>query len=129
MIDYYRLQISNDMYNEIINTFKTKIEESDSYLEIKHYMEKISYLEYEKNKYISAKRERNYNVEIEQSTIDGFIRFLIQKKHLDPDKVVEAIHEYYDYISSINSNYFEKKKQEDITKRLEKIAHDNGDIL
>lgn len=129
MIDYYRLQISNDMYNEIINTFKTKIEESDSYLEIKHYMEKISYLEYEKNKYISAKRERNYNVEIEQSTIDGFIRFLIQKKHLDPDKVVEAIHEYYDYISSINSNYFEKKKQEDITKRLEKIAHDNEDIL
>ena len=129
MIDYYRLQISNDMYNEIINTFKTKIEESDSYLEIKHYMEKISYLEYEKNKYISAKREQNYNVEIEQSTIDGFIRFLIQKKHLDPDKVVGAIHEYYDYISSINSNYFEKKKQEDITKRLEKIAHDNGDIL
>lgn len=129
MIDYYRLQISNDMYNEIINTFKTKIEESDSYLEIKHYMEKISYLEYEKNKYISAKRERNYNVEIEQSTIDGFIRFLIQKKHLDPDKVVGAIHEYYDYISSINNNYLEKKKQEDITKRLEKIAHDNGDIL
>lgn len=129
MIDYYRLQISNDMYNEIINTFKTKIEESDSYLEIKHYMEKISYLEYEKNKYISAKREQNYNVEIEQSTIDGFIRFLIQKKHLDPDKVVGAIHEYYDYISSINSNYFEKKKQEDITKRLKKIAHDNGDIL
>lgn len=129
MIDYYRLQISNDMYNEIINTFKTKIEESDSYLEIKHYMEKISYLEYEKNKYISAKREQNYNVEIEQSTIDGFIRFLIQKKHLDPDKVVGAIHEYYDYISSINSNYFEKKKQEDITKRLEKIAHDNEDIL
>ncbi len=129
MIDYYRLQISNDMYNEIINTFKTKIEESDSYLEIKHYMEKISYLEYEKNKYISAKREQNYNVEIEQSTIDGFIRFLIQKKHLDPDKVIGAIHEYYDYISSINSNYFEKKKQEDITKRLEKIAHDNGDIL
>lgn len=129
MIDYYRLQISNDMYNEIINTFKTKIEESDSYLEIKHYMEKISYLEYEKNKYISAKREQNYNVEIEQSTIDGFIRFLIQRKHLDPDKVIGAIHEYYDYISSINSNYFEKKKQEDITKRLEKIAHDNGDIL
>lgn len=129
MIDYYRLQISNDMDNEIINTFKPKIEESDSYLEIKHYMEKISYLEYEKNKYISAKREQNYNVEIEQSTIDGFIRFLIQKKHLDPDKVVEAIHEYYDDISSINSNYFEKKKQEDITQRLEKIAHDNGDIL
>lgn len=129
MIDYYRLQISNSMYNDIINTFKTKIEESDSYLEIKYYMEKISYLEYEKNKYVTAKREQDYNVEIEQSTIDGFIRFLIQKKHLDPDKVMEAIHEYYDYISSINDNYLEKKKQEDITKRLEKIAHDNGDIL
>lgn len=129
MIDYYRLQISNSMYNDIVNTFKTKIEESDSYLEIKHYMDKISYLEYEKNKYVTAKREQDYNVEIEQSTIDGFIRFLIQKKHLDPDKVMEAIHEYYDYIASINDNYLERKKQEDITKRLEKIAHDNGDIL
>lgn len=129
MIDYYRLQISNEMYNEIINTFKEKIEISDSYLEIKNYMEKISYLEYEKNKYVSAKREQDYAVEVEQSTIDGFIRFLIQIKHLDPDKVVGAIHEYYDYISSTNDNYLEKKKQEDITKRLEKIAHDNGDIL
>ena len=32
-------------------------------------------------------------------------------------------------ISSINDNYLERKKQEDVTKRLEKIAHDNEDIL
>lgn len=128
MNDYYRLQLSNDIYNEIIGLLKEKAEESDSYLEIKDYIEKISYLEYEKNKYVDAKRKQDYAVEIEQSTIDGFIRFLIQVKHLDPKKVVNSIHEYYDYISSINDSYLEKEKQHDITERLEKIAYDNDKI-
>jgi len=125
MNDYYRLQLSNDIYNEIIGLLKEKAEESDSYLEIKDYIEKISYLEYEKNKYVDTKRKQDYAVEIEQSTIDGFIRFLIQVKHFDPKKVVDAIHEYYDYISSMNDSYLEKEKQHDITERLEKIAYDN----
>ena len=125
MNDYYRLQLSNDIYNEIIGLLKEKAEESNSYLEIKDYIEKISYLEYEKNKYVDAKRKQDYAVEIEQSTIDGFIRFLIQVKHLDPKKVVDAIHEYYDYISAMNNNYLEKEKQHDIAERLEKIAYDN----
>lgn len=128
MNDYYRLQIPNDIYNEIIGLLKQQAEESDSYLEIKDYIEKISYLEYEKNKYVDAKRKQDYAVEIEQSTIDGFIRFLIQIKHRDPKTVVDAIHEYYDYISSINDNYLEKEKQKDITARLERIAYDNQEI-
>ena len=129
MNDYYRLQLSNDIYNEIIGLLKEKVEDSNSYLEIKDYIEKISYLEYEKNKYVDAKRKQDYAVEIEQSTIDGFIRFLIQVKHLDPKKVVDAIHEYYDYISTMNSSYLEKEKQHDITERLEKIAYNNDKIV
>lgn len=129
MNDYYRLQLSNDIYNEIIGLLKEKVEDSNSYLEIKDYIEKISYLEYEKNKYVDAKRKQDYAVEIEQSTIDGFIRFLIQVKHLDPKKVVDAIHEYYDYISTMNSSYLAKEKQHDITERLEKIAYDNDKII
>ena len=129
MNDYYRLQLSNDIYNEIIGLLKEKVEDSNSYLEIKDYIEKISYLEYEKNKYVDAKRKQDYAVEIEQSTIDGFIRFLIQVKHLDTKKVVDAIHEYYDYISAVNDNYLEKEKQKDIIQRLEKIAYDDQDVI
>ena len=129
MNDYYRLQIPSDIYNEMIGLLKEKVEESDSYLEIKDYIEKISYLEYEKNKYVDAKRKQDYAVEIEQGTIDGFIRFLIQVKHLDTKKVVGAIHEYYDYISAVNDSYLEKEKQQDIIQRLEKIAYDNQDVV
>lgn len=129
MSDYYRLQIPSDIYNEMIGLLKEKVEESDSYLEIKNYIEKISYLEYEKNKYVDVKRKQDYAVEIEQGTIDGFIRFLIQVKHLDTKKVVDAIHEYYDYISAVNDNYLEKEKQKDIIQRLEKIAYDDQDVI
>ena len=124
-MDYYTIQISSDLYNELVKLLQERVERSDSYLEIKSDMDKISYLKYEKDAFTQKKARQDYRAEIEQSTIDGFIRYLIQVKHLDATRVVGTIREYYDYISSMNDSYITAEKKEDIMTRINEIAYDD----
>ena len=125
MDEYYHLKISSDMYGEIIEMFKEKAEQSTSFLEIKQNIDRISYLKFEREQFMQKKKREDYTSEIEQSTIDGFIRYLIQVKHFDARVVVGTIRDYYNYISDINSSYFTKEKTADVMNRIEDIAFDD----
>lgn len=124
-MDYYRIKMTSELYNEIVGLLKSRIENSDNFLEIKADMDRISYLKFEKEKYVNNKREQDYMAEIEQSTIDGFIRYLIQVKRIPANNVVGTIREYYDYISDLNSSYFTPKKTADVMERINEIAYDD----
>lgn len=124
-MDYYRIKMTSELYNDIIGLLRKRIEESDNYLEIKADMDRISYLKFEREKYVQKKRKQDYTAEIEQSTIDGFIRYLIQVKHIPAKSVVGTIRDYYDYISDLNSSYFTPKKTADVMERINEIAYDD----
>lgn len=124
-MDYYRIKMTSELYNEIVGLLKSRIENSDNFLEIKADMDRISYLKFEKEKYVNKKREQDYMAEIEQSTIDGFIRYLIQVKRIPASNVVGTIREYYDYISDLNSSYFTPKKTADVMERINEVAYDD----